>query len=195
MRFGGGWRSSPDTLGAAELEKPEVRTFCDSMILSPEAKKFAICRELCRLQEGGHLYRGALGASWTLLIYNLARHLNKKLGLFQKGLKAAGLKRFILYMGILPTMIYPYLLAKDFQSRREERKVVSAAASLGSKYRQGGVEYYSQTLERNVCLKALAPGAVSCNLEGEVVQGLLRSKLVPIKELRGLCQEEEESAF
>merc|ERR1719397_2130047 len=73
-----------EVLTRKQADLPEARFFCDSMVLSPEAKKFALAREVKRVASGPQYYFTTLNALWVLLTYNIARHGNQKLGLFKK---------------------------------------------------------------------------------------------------------------
>ena len=187
MRFVGGVTKKAELLTRRQADLPEARFFCDSMVLSPEAKKFALAKELKKVGLGPQYYFSFLNASWILLTYNLARKLNQKLGLFQKGKKPV--LRLILYAGLAPTMVLSYLLAKDLVSRLMEKTSVSAAAGIGPAYAKGGEEYYDQMLLRNRCIGKFEEPVRRYNLEGELIQGLVRTKKVPILELKNICKE------
>ena len=187
MRFGGGGLRKAEVLTRKQGDLPEARFFCDSMVLSPEAKKFALAREVKRVASGPQYYFTTLNALWVLLTYNIARHGNQKLGLFKKGMKP--LFRLMWYAGLAPTMILSYFLAKDLISRQIEKASVSAAAGLGPAYAKGGEEYYNQMLLRNKCIGKFEEPDRRFNLEGELIQGLVRTKRVPLLQLRDLCRE------
>jgi len=187
MRFGGGGMRKAELLTRRQADLPEARLFCDAMVLSPEAKKFALAREVKRVGCGPQYYFGFLNASWILFTYNLARHGNQKMGLFKKG--RLPLFRLMWYAGLAPTMILSYLLAKDLISRQIEKTSVSAAAGMGPAYAKGGEEYYNQMLLRNKCRGKFEEPYRRFNLEGELIQGLLRTKRVPLLQLRDLCRE------
>ena len=189
MRFGGGGIRKAEILKRRQADLPEARLFCDSMVLSPEAKKFALARELKRVGYGPQYYFGFLNASWILLSYNIARLGNQKLGLFKKGVSKPGY-RLMWYAGLAPTMILSYFLAKDLISRQIEKSSVSAAARLGPAYAKGGEEYYNQMLLRNKCIGKFEEPYRRFNLEGELIQGLVRMKRVPLIKLRDLCKED-----
>ena len=187
MRFGGGGMRKAELLTRRQADLPEARLFCDAMVLSPEAKKFALARELKKVGYGPQYYFSFLHASWILFTYNIARHGNQKLGLFKKGRKP--LFRLMWYAGLAPTMVLSYFLAKDLISRQIEKASVSAAAGLGPTYAKGGEEYYNQMLLRNKCIGKFEEPYRRFNLEGELIQGLLRTKRVPLLQLRDLCRE------
>ena len=131
------------------------------------------------------IFPATLHASWILLTYNIARHGNQKLGLFKKGMKP--LIRLMWYAGLAPTMIVSYLLAKDLISRQIEKKSVSATALMGPIYARGGLEYYNQMLLRNKCIGKFEEPHRRFNLEGELLQGVIRTRRVPLLQLRDLC--------
>ena len=131
------------------------------------------------------IFPATLHASWILLTYNIARHGNQKLGLFKKGMKP--LIRLMWYAGLAPTMIVSYLLAKDLISRQIEKKSVSATALMGPIYARGGLEYYNQMLLRNKCIGKFEEPHRRFNLEGELLQGVMRTRRVPLLQLRDLC--------
>jgi hypothetical protein len=188
MRFGGGWARG-ESLGRSSMELPEARHFCESMVLGREARKFGVAREVAARQAFSQYQLGAVSASWVLLTYNLARNVNKRLGLFDK--RRPPVFRLMLYLGLLPTMTYSYLLMRDLLGRRAERAAVGAAAALGPDYRAGGVAYYDQLLLRNRCLRRLQPQAGLYTPEGELLPGLLRTKRAPLMQLRELCTSQQ----
>merc|ERR1712211_10546 len=70
-----------------------------------------------------------------------------------------------------------------------EKTSVSAAAAIGPAYAKGGEEYYDQMLLRNRCIAKFEEPVRRYNLEGELIQGLVRTKKVPILELKNICKE------
>ena len=187
MRFGGGGFQKAEILTRSQADLPEARLFCDTMVLTSEAKKFALAREVKKVGFGPQYYFTFLNASWILLAYNIARQGNRKLGLFKKGVSRP-VYRLMWYAGLAPTMILSYFLAKDLVSRQIEKISVSAAAGLGPAYAKGGEEYYNQMLLRNKCLRKFEEPYRRFNPEGELIQGLVRTKRVPLLKLRDLCR-------
>merc|ERR1712226_1181326 len=166
------------------------KLFRQSMILSDDAKKFALALELARVQVRPQYSLAILNSCWILLTYNVAKLINKKLDMFNK--KKPPIMRGMLYLGIAPMTVCSFFLWKDFILRFTERKAVREAASLGPQYSRGGEEYYSKLLLRNKCLKVLEPEQSKFTLDGELYQGVLRTKRVPLMELRALCTEAKE---
>ena len=89
MRFGGGGFRKAELLTRKQADLPEARLFCDSMVLSPEAKKFALARELKRVGYGPQYYSGnsktfmTIKVSWDL---EILCHLIIYTGVIQKTL-------------------------------------------------------------------------------------------------------------
>ena len=169
-----------------QLESDEVNKFSSSMILSDEAKKFAIAREVQRSITQPHLMVGAITSVFTLLTYNTARVLNRKLGLFRQ----PPLIRGIMYLGLLPTMMLSYVLIKDAYNRMAERDLERRTSSISSEYAKGGVEYYEKMLQRNIALRELVgPGGKDQYTgTGDLVQGIIRIKRVSLQEKKDLCR-------
>lgn len=187
MRFGGGLSKS-EYLTRAQMELPEARLFCDSMVLPEDAKKFALATELARMAKLPHYFLGALHATFVLLTYNAARVVNRKLGMFDKGRRP--LQRGIFYFAIGTTMAFTYLICKDFFMRAYERTAVRAAAGVSPQYARGGEIYYQQVLLRNRCIARFEVGGFSkYKADGELATGIFRQKSVPIGQLKAICTE------
>ena len=187
MRFGGGLSKS-EYLTRAQMELPEARLFCDSMVLPEEAKKFAVAKELARMAKMPHYFLATLHAAFVLLTYNTARIVNRKLGMFDRGRRP--LQRGVFYFAIGTTMTFTYLMCKDSFLRVCERSAVRAAAGVSPRYARGGELYYQQVLLRNRCIARFEVGGLGkYKADGELVTGILRQKSVPIGHLRAICLE------
>jgi len=187
MRFG----SMLDTgsnylLTSAQLESEQAASFCSSLVLSNDAKKFSIAREIERTRLQPYMTYGVFSFAFILLNYNAARILNKKLGL----MKRPPLFRGLLYVGLLPTMVMSYLLVKDTFTRYMEREVDRRAAGISPEYSDGGVEYYSKILQRNIALRELEGdgGKTRYTGKGEVIQGIVRVKHASLQDRRDVCE-------
>jgi len=185
MRFGGGWKPG-NVLSLGQLESKEAQLFRESMILSEEAKKFAFAREISWTQHSPQYNLAILNSCWILLTYNVARILNKQLDMFRN---KPPILRGVLYMGIMPTAVCSYFLIRDLQCRLTEKKSVREAVALGPQYAKGGEEYYNKLLLRNKCLRVLDPEHSKFTMDGELYQGIIRTKRVPLLELRDICTE------
>ena len=125
------------------------------MILSPDAKKFSIAREIQRTIIQPYLTHGTFSFCFILLTYNTSRINNKKLWLFKRPPLIHG----IAYLGLLPTMILSYVVVKDAFNRYIDREVDRRAAQISPEYAAGGVEYYEKVMQRNIALRELGGGA------------------------------------
>jgi len=189
MRVGDN-RDSGDNVGFSKsaLESPEAKTFRESMILSEEAKKFAICREINRAKTFSFVGSSVVPGCWMALTYLMARHGNRKFGLFRAPFRP--IHRIIWYLGLLPTMWVPYVLIKDGHVRSTEGAIDSAAAGVCKEYAKGGVEYYDKLMARNASLRNLDPTQKDMyNLKGDLVQGLFRTKHRPFLDRKIICEE------
>ena len=133
------------------------------MILSPDAKKFSIAREIQRTIIQPYLTHGTFSFCFILLTYNTSRIINKKLGLFKRPPLIHG----IAYLGLLPTMILSYVVVKAAFNRYIDREVDRRAAQISPEYAAGGVEYYEKVMQRNIALRELGGrGQVPVHWEG-----------------------------
>ena len=89
-------------LTQGQIDSESGRLFADSLVLSDNAKRFAIAREIERTKMQPFIVHGTIAAALTLLNYNIARIINKKLSLFSR----PPMFRMYLYLGLLPTMIF-----------------------------------------------------------------------------------------
>lgn len=120
-------------------------------MFSHEAQKFAIAREVARLQSGGPVMYAAvapvcLGGVW---VYSVA--LKQMLGLYAKPALFRGAANFLaLGLGAVSHFLMSDAVAKwiDFSSDRR-------AAGVSRDYAKGGVEFYDKILSRNRTLRSL----------------------------------------
>ena len=127
------------------------------MILSPDAKKFSIAREIQRTIIQPYLTHGTFSFCFILLTYNTSRIINKKLWLFKRPPLIHG----IAYLGLLPTMILSYVVVKAAFNRYIDREVDRRAAQISPEYAAGGVEYHEKVMQRNIALKEPGGGGRS----------------------------------
>merc|ERR1719400_1951002 len=127
-------------LTESQIVSDSGRLFAESLVLSADAKRFAIAREIERTKMQPFIVHGTLAAAMTLLNYNIARIMNKKLSLFSR----PPMFRMYLYLGLLPTMVLSYFLLKDGYNRYIDKELDRRAAGVRPDYAVGGMEYYDK---------------------------------------------------
>ena len=175
-------------LSQDQLNSPEAKKFLENLILSEEAKKFLIARELVR----GIKSRNFTEAFFPIFILGATAPALSKL------FKVSDLKRKPLLIQLLSAVLAVlfvvtfYLCVVDSWRKRGERVVDDAACQLGPTYARGGVEFYDKILLRHVALRELMPdgkGKKLYNLKGENYPPLIRDKSIPIAKRRENCRE------
>ena len=163
--------------------KKALDDYLESVILSEDAKKFLIAREIFRGIHCRHLYEAVipvvvLGVSAPVLF-------GIKIGVTRSKIL---LKGFVALLSI-STLLMVYFLVGDFWRRRTEKLLDVSAVQLGINYAQGGVEFYDKALQRHVSLRELMPdGKKLYNLKGESFPSLFREKHVPTSKRRDYCK-------
>ncbi|XP_060731655.1 transmembrane protein 177 isoform X2 [Tachysurus vachellii] len=126
-------------------------TLKNALVLSEDAQKFAMAREVARLESAGPVLHAAvaptcLAGAW---IYSVA--LKQMFRLFAGSvILRAGVNTLALGLGALS-----YFLASDAVNQWLEFHSDRRAASLSHSYTKGGVEFYEKILERNKTLRVL----------------------------------------
>ena len=157
----------------------------NSLVLSDNAKKFLIARELQRGLKGRHVYEALfpvlfLTASGPVLF-------GIKGGIAGRNPISKGLALMLSAGSVL--MVYFWF--SDWWHRKTDQMIDAAAAELGVEYALGGAEFYDKMLLRHRSLRDLLPekrGMKLYNLKGETFPGLLRDKTLPISTRRDFCR-------
>ncbi|KAM8750065.1 transmembrane protein 177 isoform 1-T2 [Acanthopagrus schlegelii] len=123
----------------------------EALVFSKEAQKFAIAREVARLQSGGPVLTAAvapfcLGGVW---VYSVV--LKQMLGLHV----GPALFRGVANVVALGLGGVSYLLTSDAVSHWIDFTSDQRAASVSRDYARGGVEFYDKILSRNKTLRSL----------------------------------------
>lgn len=123
----------------------------EALLFSKEAQKFAIAREVARLQSGGPVLTAAvaplcLGGVW---VYSVV--LKQMLGLHV----GPALFRGVANVVALGLGGVSYLLTSDAVSHWVDFTSDQRAASVSRDYTRGGVEFYDKILSRNKTLRSL----------------------------------------
>lgn len=175
------------SLSPEQQQSKSAHELKNSLVLSENAKKFLIARELNRgllvqpgVEERSVMFFLPIMYSFHVYVYN---HLS--LG------SASRISRLV-WAGIsilFPTVVY--ITARNIQKDSNERSVDIAASSLGPSYAAGGIEWYSKLLTRHLAMRDLLPndkGKAQYNLVGEEFQPLLINKHRPLTTRRTDCQ-------
>ncbi len=170
-----------------QLESPEAKDFLTNLILSDEAKKFVIARELYRGVKSRHALETVIPfltlAGISPFLARLAQGLNlKKKPVLLRGIAGLGGGLFIAFW---------YFFIVDWWKRITERALDAAACQLGPAYARGGVEFYDKMMRRHVALREFLPdgqGKKMYNLKGEIFPPLIRNKFIPIGKRREFCR-------
>ncbi|KAK7493214.1 hypothetical protein BaRGS_00015551 [Batillaria attramentaria] len=131
---------------------PAGKQLLESMILSEKAREFAIARELFYLHTYHIHVRGLLFCSCCFASYWMGAAINAVYRLTQRTPVIVRASVFGLIAGVGATV---YCLASDAYSWYIDRKVDRQAAALGCEYAEGGVEFYTKLLQRNIALRSL----------------------------------------
>lgn len=123
----------------------------EALMFSPEAQKFAIAREVARLQSGGPVLNAAvapfcLGGVW---VYSVV--LKQVFGLHTGPLLLRGAVN-VLALGLGAVS---YFLTSDAVSQWIDYTSDRRAAGVSRDYAKGGVEFYDKILSRNKTLRSL----------------------------------------
>ncbi|XP_029979861.1 transmembrane protein 177 [Sphaeramia orbicularis] len=123
----------------------------EALVFSPEAQKFAIAREVARLQAGGPVVSAAvapvcLGGVW---VYSVV--LKQVFGLHA----GPALFRWAVNTVALGLGAMSYFLTSDAVSQWIDHTMDRRAAGVSRDYAKGGVEFYDKILLRNRKLRSL----------------------------------------
>ncbi|XP_026150367.1 transmembrane protein 177 [Mastacembelus armatus] len=127
------------------------RALKEALVFSPEAQKFAIAREVARLQSGGPVINAAvvpfcLGGVW---VYSVV--LKQVFGLHTGPMLLRGAVN-VLALGIGAVS---YFLTSDAVSQWIDLSSDRRAAGVSRDYAKGGLEFYDKILTRNKTLRSL----------------------------------------
>jgi len=189
-QFSGSLQSStaqPALLTKSQWETDAGKAFKQSALLTENAKKFLIAREL---------ERGKTGYFWVLGIVPLGNCFTGML-LYKKMVSSLGLTaapKIVRSTTLIMTVLFwtgATVLLRDEFGKKAERESDAKACARGPDYARGGIEYYTKALSRGVALRTLMPndkGVKLYNIKGERYPGFVRRKHVPLTERRNICQ-------
>ncbi|XP_063080021.1 transmembrane protein 177 [Engraulis encrasicolus] len=123
----------------------------DALVFSPEAKKFAIAREVVRLEGAGPVLHAAVAPACLAGIFVNSVVLKQVFGLYTGSILARGAVNAVM-LGLGAAF---YFLAADEISQWVDYRSDRRAASLSPEYAKGGLEFYDKIITRNKTLRSL----------------------------------------
>lgn len=131
--------------------KVETNDLFDSLVLSKNAQKYVIAREILKIQRN-EVYLSAGSLSCIVFIMTaIYSNIVLKFNLYEK---SASYRR-ILYI-FLTLVGYAFWVAfKDAVRCHIEASIDENISTLGSNYIEGGKEYYEKELKKNIALRSL----------------------------------------
>ncbi|KAG7188902.1 hypothetical protein KM043_008507 [Ampulex compressa] len=131
--------------------KQEALNLLNSLILSKNAKKFAIAREILKLQDEESIWNFIVVPPILISMYPTYYLINHKFKLYATN----PYKRWMAISAIIIFGAGLYLAWADYLSYKHDVKNDATLANLGLEYIKGGQEFYTKLLERNVALRGL----------------------------------------
>ncbi|KYQ57361.1 hypothetical protein ALC60_03679 [Trachymyrmex zeteki] len=134
--------------------RQDAKAFLEAVTFSEDAQKFAIAREILRIQAEEPCFNSLvlaliIGTLWTL--YNVILYRYK----LRKGNVIALIVQRTLYTTFTLFGAIFWFGVKDYRSYQLDRKNDEALCHLGTEYIKGGQEFYEKTLSRNRALRTL----------------------------------------
>ncbi|XP_020661151.3 transmembrane protein 177 [Pogona vitticeps] len=168
-----------------DWESEEGQAFKRTLILSPEAQKFAIAREIMYLHNGGPLIRASVGPLCLAGTYISGVAIKQFLGLYS----APVLFRGLYNITVAAVGFVAYCLLFDSVSRVVEYSADRKAATISTGFAKGGVEFYDKILSQNKIRRTLMGknGEKIFSPSGNIIPRYgIRSKHAPLTSRRDL---------
>ncbi|XP_078045874.1 transmembrane protein 177 [Augochlora pura] len=131
--------------------KKEAHDFLESIVLSEYAQKYAIAREIMKIETRSMRYdimlQGGLG-TFTIFMYETCLY-------FIKALQGRTLYRFLLALFTYGGAIFTWTAVRIENNCNRDIKFYENLLSLSPKYIEGAHEFYSKLYQRNQALKLI----------------------------------------
>jgi len=127
----------------------EYRQFQSSLMLSDEAKKFAIAKELQRSTKGYHRWEAAMGVIMGFTAYLISRVVNTQFGLLKEPRSA----RMAAYMTLAVAHFIMFFYTFKLMKNSQETEFDEAVARISKSYARGGVELYLKETARHLYIR------------------------------------------
>lgn len=126
-------------------------TLKEALLFSPDAQKFAVAREVARLQSGGTIVGAAVAPFCLAGVWVCSVVLKLVFGLHRGPL----LLRGVANVAALGIGAVSYFLTSDAVSQWLDYHTDRRVAGVSREYAKGGVEFYDKILSRNKTLRSL----------------------------------------
>lgn len=163
--------------------RQDSQSFLNASMLSENAQRFAIAREILRIQAEEPYFNSYRLALIIAILWTLYNAITYRFRLRDKNVILCR----TLYSSFTVFGALSWFGIKDYRSYDLDRKNDEALCKLGAEYIKGGQEFYEQTLRRNRAIRSLLGD------EGKRIytaygneQTFLRQKHVPISHRKDL---------
>lgn len=158
-------------------DRTEGKELLESLVISDNAKKFAIAQEIYRCQTLEPL----LNSFYPIFNVSLAYILGKKINQFTNGFSRPLTYRIVVYLLVGLFSFGNWAFLKDFTTIHYDTESIEKISELGPDYVEGGQEFYANILRRNKALRHLLgnEGVKLYSATGNE-QFFLREKRLPI---------------
>lgn len=171
-------------------ERRDAQKLLNSLILSDNAKKYAIAREITMVDSKHLIIESVTIAMLFGSCYGVTAAINDSLNLFAKS-RSVRVPFYFLIGGFFYGL---WSMQKDLLTRYYEMQCDQDLAQLGEVYIKGGLEFYDQMLKRNIALRTLmgSAGESLITIKGNE-NFLLRQKRLPITHRKKYFEDQLES--
>lgn len=184
MTFGNRGSGNVKYLSQSETESDQAKALSEGLVISKDAKKFAIAREINKVRSCPQYNFALINSSYILLALFLGRIINTKLNLFRK----PPLFRGISYGVIFQSLTLLYVTSKDSFNRRLQGVLDDKTAGISPSYAKGGVDYYANIMKRHTALRDLnLNGKQLYSMQGEEIYEYIRMRNKQFKERKQIC--------
>ncbi|KAH0546999.1 transmembrane protein 177 isoform X1 [Cotesia glomerata] len=131
--------------------RKDAKELLNALILSDEAKKYAVAREIMMVNNRFIYYEAAANGILFFACYNTASRWNETRGLLEKPFSI----RAFFYVCFAAFYWGIWAMQRDALTRHYEFAADKKLSELGPEYVRGGLEFYDKTLQRNTALRSL----------------------------------------
>lgn len=156
-----------------------------SLVLPESAQLYAIAREIKMRQSWKPILDTVYGSSSALLIYGVCCYLNERANMLSKPRSI----RFTMYAIVAAFFTTSYFMLKDLSTLKIEKTVDEELVNTDPIFIEGGREFYSKIIERNLTLREILEerGRRLYTALGNE-NSLLRTKHIPIVQRKSLFE-------